>query len=252
MNTPNQDARLTSVLADDAPLLLGVREGYERWAPSYDQAPNPLIAREERYLDLLLPRFHGKNVLDLACGTGRWLGKAVARGAEFVAGVDCSNAMLRIASEKSSVQGRLAQADCVRLPFGASVFDYAICSFAVGHIQDLRSVVHELASVMKPGGEVFASDVHPEAYARGWRTGFREVHRALQIEVFSRTAEEIIRAFYSGGFECLTYTALCLGEPERPIFIRANKQHKFEEACRIPAVLVCRFRLRNPVHREAR
>jgi ubiquinone/menaquinone biosynthesis C-methylase UbiE len=240
-----------NILAD-APLLLGVREGYEQWAPNYDQSPNPLVAREKRYLDLLLPQLRGKKVLDLACGTGRWLESAQAGGAEFAAGVDSSNAMLRIAAGKCSVQGKLAQADCMRLPFRPSVFDFSICSFAVGHIQDLRTMAHELASVMKPGGEVTTSDVHPEAYARGWRTGFRDVHRALQIQVFPRTAEEIVQAFYSGGFECLTYTSLCLGEPERPIFIRANREHAFQEACRIPAVLVCRFKLRNPASREAR
>lgn len=251
MSVPNQCVDPANTVGA-APLLLGVREGYERWAPNYDQSPNPLVAREKRYLDLLLPQLQGKKILDLACGTGRWLESALAGGAKFAAGVDCSNAMLRIAAGKSLLQGKLAQADCIRLPFRPSVFDFAICSFAVGHIQDLRTMARELASVMKPGGEVFASDVHPEAYARGWRTGFRGIHRALQIQVFARTAEEIIQAFYSGGFECLTYTSLCLGEPERPIFISANKEHAFEETCRIPAVLVCRFKLRNLAHREAR
>lgn len=251
MSTPNQYVGPTTMPAN-APLVLGVREGYERWASNYDESPNPLVAREKRYLDSVLPQLPGKRILDLACGTGRWLERALKGGAEFAAGVDCSNAMLRIAAGKPSVQGRVAQADCMRLPFRPSVFDFAICSFAVGHIQDLRTMARELALVMKPGAEVFASDVHPEAYARGWRTGFRDVHRALQIQVFPRTPEEIVQAFYSGGFECLTYTSLCLGELERPIFISANKEHAFEEACRIPAVLVCRFKLRNLAHREAR
>ena len=57
-------------------LLLGVKEGYERWAPIYDQNPNPVLAREERHIDPLIANMQGKNVLDLACGTGRWLEKA--------------------------------------------------------------------------------------------------------------------------------------------------------------------------------
>lgn len=250
MSAPGGNVTRASALAE-APLLLGVEEGYQRWAPYYDAAPNPLVAREERYIaPLLLPSLHGKRVLDLACGTGRWLQKAQMAGSEFAAGVDCSPAMLSIAAGKRSIHAKLAQADCTKLPFGPVAFDFAICSFAIGHIEDLRMMVRELASVMKPGSEVFVSDVHPEAYARGWRTGFRDVLGASQIVVFPRMTEEIIRSFYSGGFECLTYVSLCLGEAERPIFVSANKEHAFEKAARVPAVLVCHFKQRNPASRE--
>jgi ubiquinone/menaquinone biosynthesis C-methylase UbiE len=248
VSTRNEGAGLT-VEPSGTPLLLGVEEGYERWAPGYDQDPNPVIAREQRYFESLLPGMHGKNVLDLACGTGRWLEKALACGARSGTGVDCSTAMLRIAGKKSGIHGKLAQADCLDLPFRPTVFDCAICSFALAHIQNLRSVVQELALVMKPRGEVFVSDLHPEAYARGWRTGFRDADSAVQIDAFPHLAEEIVRAFYAGGFECLTYISLCLGEAERPIFVKANKQHIFEKACRVPAVLVCRFKRCNPADR---
>ena len=130
-----------------APVLLGVEEGYERWAPSYDQAPNPVIAREERYVESLLPNLQGKKVLDLACGTGRWLERLLAAGARCGAGVDVSSAMLRIAGKKSSVRGKLVRADCLDLPFASSVFDFGICSFALGHIPDLRKMARELARV---------------------------------------------------------------------------------------------------------
>lgn len=248
MSTLNRENVADALI--DAPLLLGVQEGYERWAPHYDHGPNPLIACEERYLETLLPNFHGKKVLDLACGTGRWMEKALAAGAEFAAGVDCSNAMLRVAAEKQLSDGKLAQADCLKLPFRTSVFDFVICSFAIAHIHDLQSVARELAVVMKPGGQFFVSDVHSEAYARGWRTGFREQHRPLQIEVFPHTAEQILKAFDSAGFECMACNSLYLGEAEEAIFVRANKQHAFEEACQVPAVLVCHFNLRNPPKRE--
>jgi ubiquinone/menaquinone biosynthesis C-methylase UbiE len=203
-----------AVVAPDTLSPLRAKEGYERWALLYDQGPNPVVAREERYLASLLPSLHGKHVLDLACGTGRWLEKVLAYGAKLGVGVDFSHPMLHVASRKSSIQGRLAQADCLELPFRPSLFDFAICSFALGHIQNLRKLVCELASVMKRGAEVLVSDLHPEAYARGWRTGFRNSQSAVQIEVFPRISEEIIRTFYSGGFECLTHISLCLGEAD--------------------------------------
>jgi len=224
------------------PSYVSVVEGYERWAPSYDEAPNPLLHLEESKLTALLPDLSGKHVLDLACGTGRWLEKLLARGAGVGIGVDLSTAMLRVAGEKPAIAGRLAQADCLALPFRPEVFGLVLCSFALGHIHDLGAMVSELARVTRSGAEVFVSDLHPEAYARGWRTGFRDTSSAVQIEVFPRTAEELIRAFHSGGFECLTNLPLCFGESEKSIFARAGKIHLFTPACQVPAVVVCHFR----------
>jgi ubiquinone/menaquinone biosynthesis C-methylase UbiE len=222
-----------------------VREGYERWAPIYDSTPNPLLACEERYLLPFLADLSKKRILDLACGTGRWLERVMARGGPAGVGVDCSAAMLRVAGRKEAITGRLAGAACESLPFRAGVFDLAICSFALGHIRDLEGVARELARVTKPGAEVFLSDLHPEAHARGWRVGFRDGSSAVHIAMLPRVAEEIVEAFQSNGFECLARLSLCLGDAEEPIFARAGKAHAFKEACQIPAVLLCRFRRRD-------
>ena len=245
--TPIGDDLDLAALAADAPSAVSAAEGYERWASSYDSTPNPFLAREERYLIPLLPDLHDKRVLDVACGTGRWLEKLLAEGAHLGVGVDCSTEMLRIAQRKVELTGRLARADCLRLPFRSSVFDFAVCSFALSHVRDSKQMAHELALVMKPNSDVFVSDLHPEAYARGWRTGFRDGRGTCQIETSARAAEEIVSVFCSAGFECLTHLALCLGEPEQPMFAAAGKGHWFAERVQLPAVLVCHFRrnLRN-------
>ena len=231
--------------ASVAPECVSVEEGYERWAQTYDQDPNPLLNLEARKIAALLPNLSGKHVLDLACGTGRWLERLSAQGAGSAVGVDLSAAMLRVAGKKAAIRGRLAQADCLTLPFRSKAFDLVVCSFALGHIHDLEAMVRELARVMKCGADVFVSDLHPEAYARGWRTGFRDARSAVQIETLPRTAADIIRAFYAQGFECLTHVPLCLGEPEKAAFIQAGKKNLFDAACRMPAVLVCHFKLRS-------
>src|SRR5579863_3285143 len=187
-----------------------VAEGYERWAPTYDQSPNPLLAREERYLVPLLPNLAEKRVVDLACGTGRWLDRLLRHGAGSAVGVDCSTAMLRVASNKTAIKGgQLTRADCLRLPFRASVFDFAVCSFALGHVRDLRAMARELARVMKPNSEIFVSDLHSEAYARGWRTSFRDARSAVEIDSRPYAAEQTMCAFHAENFECLMHVALC-------------------------------------------
>jgi ubiquinone/menaquinone biosynthesis C-methylase UbiE len=225
-----------------APVLVSTEDGYERWAPTYDEDPNPLLHLEERKLAAFLPSLSGRSVLDLACGTGRWLEKLSRESTRLGVGVDLSTAMLRVADRKAGISGRLARADCQRLPFQASTFDLVICSFALGHIRDLGATLCEMARVTRAGADVFVTDLHPEAYARGWRTGFRDSGGGVEIEMSPRTAEEVIRSFYGGGFECLTHVPLCLGEPEKPIFVRAGKGDLFAPACQVPAVLVCHFR----------
>ncbi len=240
---PDLEAGLPQVRGQEvgSPFLVGVEEGYERWAPTYDHFPNPLLNREERYLAPLLPTLEGKRALDVACGTGRWLQHLLMRGAQLAVGVDVSAAMLQVAGRKAAIRGRLLRADCLRLPFRPSAFDFAICSFVLSHIGELRSIACELARVMSPNSELLITDLHPEGHARGWRTGFRDGQSAVEIEAFPRSAESMVRAFHAAGFECLMHVALCLGEAEKAIFRQGGKSPLFAEACRVPAVLICRF-----------
>lgn len=222
--------------------VLPVAEGYERWALSYDNAPNPLLAREERYLAPLLSKLLFKSALDLACGTGRWLEKLQLLGCTSGVGVDSSAGMLRVGEKKSSIRGQLTQAACEDLPLSSAMFDLAICSFALGHFRELGSAVSELKRVTKIGASVFISDLHPRAYQFGWRVGFRDWKASVQIEMRSRSIDEIVTAFSSNGFECVAQQALWLGQPEQSFFARAGRLEAFERACQLPAVFVCRFR----------
>jgi SAM-dependent methyltransferase len=224
------------------PFLASVIDGYERWAPTYDDFPNPLLGREQRHILPLLPALRNRCALDLACGTGRWLARLLASGATPAVGVDLSSAMLRVARDKMELSGKVVQADCLRLPFPPSTFDFLICSFALGHMHDLRSAAAEFSRVMKPGSDLFVTDVHPEAYARGWRTGFRDQQSAVQVHARPHSAEDISRAFNSAGCECVTHVGLCLGSPEQSIFAEAGKQHLFQTACRVPAVQFCHLK----------
>lgn len=245
MSTANSEPECTerarAVHSNPRLSVLAVAEGYERWAASYDRAPNPLLAREERRLLPMMMDLERRRILDLACGTGRWLERLAAPGGHQVVGIDASIAMLRLGSAKSSVTGRLAQASCENLPFGPASFNLAICSFALGHFRDLQSTALELARVTAAEGDLFISDLHPEAYTRGWRVGFRENGAAYEIEMLPRSADEIAHAFSRNGFQCRTIESLRLGQPEEETFARAGKSAWFAESCQVPAVIFCHF-----------
>lgn len=242
---PKQDQ--SSLPSTCSGFLLSPDEAYELWATTYDLSLNPLLALEERHLLPLIPAMKGKAVLDLACGTGRWLKRFVELGARPGVGVDCSTAMLRTAATKFAIAHRLARADCTQLPFAAAFFDFAICSFALSHFPDLSVVSREFAIALKPGADLVVSDVHPEAYARGWRTAFRCGCTAVEIRTVVHSLANIREQFLSSGFDCCDLLSARLGEPEKALFLQAGRGHLFQSACETPAVLIARFR-RNRSH----
>src|SRR4051812_49296456 len=90
-NTPPADGATSEVLP--------TREGYDRWAATYDTDGNPLIALEEPRVDALLGDLRGLRVLDVGCGTGRHAVR-LARAGAVVTAVDFSEAMLAQARAK--------------------------------------------------------------------------------------------------------------------------------------------------------
>ena len=225
---------------------VAVQEGYERWAPTYDHDPNPLLALEERVLCRMLPRLAGKRVLDLACGTGRWLTRLMVWGASSAVGVDFSAAMLAGAKGKPSLRNRLVQGDCRAIPFVPACFDLVIHSFAVGHIRDVANVAREIRRVAAPSADVYVSDLHPLAYEQGWHTGFRDDRGRVEITTWPRSAQEFLALWMTSGFDCVQAVDCRFGEPERRIFARAGKERLLDFFRPTPAVLICHFR--RPVH----
>jgi ubiquinone/menaquinone biosynthesis C-methylase UbiE len=221
---------------------VSVEEGYELWAPSYDSELNPLLALEKRQVEPLLPDLGGKRVLDVACGSGRWLERLLRGGARSGVGVDVSLAMLASARAKAGLRDRLVRADGLRLPFASGIADLAVCSFALAHLRELGPLARELARVARPQADLFVTDVHPRGYARGWQTAFSADGRTVAISTFPHPVEEVRESFETHGFRLLQLTEAPLGEPERPIFLQAGKAGAFKEASEVPAVLICHFR----------
>lgn len=152
---------------------ISVREGYERWAPSYPDVPgNPLMRAEQQLMLQHWPAVAGRRALDLACGSGRYARLLRAGSAATVVALDSSPAMLRRVADVGRVCARLSH-----LPFTAASFDVIICGLAVGHEPEIGAWMAEIARVLAPGGTFLYSDFHPEAARAGLTRSFTDEQR---------------------------------------------------------------------------
>jgi SAM-dependent methyltransferase len=163
-------SRLTWWRGGPEPRELDAGPAYARWAATYPRdADNELMRLEEREVLRLLPPLAGARVVDLGCGAGRYLCRAAAGGAGRRVGVDASAAMLARAREAG---GLLVRAELPAVPFRNAAFDVAVCALVVGHLRHLGPGLAEIARVLRPGGTLVYSDMHPEGARRGWRRTF--------------------------------------------------------------------------------
>lgn len=158
-------------LGADVPVV-DAGSGYARWAQTYDQPGNPLITVEQPVVWALLDQLPPGDALDAACGTGRHAGHLVELGHRVV-GVDGSPEMLATAS--TSVPGcDLREGELTSLPLDAESVDLAVCALALEHVADLDAAISELARVVRPGGRLVLSDLHPIAIAVGGAAYFQD------------------------------------------------------------------------------
>ena len=149
---------------------LGAADAYAIWSDSYDQPGNPIIALEEAAVAELLSAVPVGDALDAGCGTGRHAARLVALG-HTVSGIDLTPEMLEIA-RANVPEASFEVADLRELPFPDSSFSVAVCGLALAHLPALDAAIGELARVLKPGGRLIISVLHPFQALLGWHAPF--------------------------------------------------------------------------------
>jgi ubiquinone/menaquinone biosynthesis C-methylase UbiE len=132
------------------------REGYARWAASYDEPGNQLLDLEQPLVREILDGVPIGVALDAACGTGRHTAYLASLGHEVI-GVDTSPEMLALAREKVP-EGEFHEADLHDLPVADKSVDLVVCAIALSHVHDLLRVLSEFVRVLRPEGHLVISD----------------------------------------------------------------------------------------------
>ena len=92
-------------MSNDDKLILPAREGYDRWASTYDNKGNPTVALKQREIRRLLGDIKGLQVVDLGCGDGRVvLDVCRAFPAQRAVGIDLQAVLIDRARSQSKQQ----------------------------------------------------------------------------------------------------------------------------------------------------
>jgi len=149
---------------------------FDQWALS-GRAEGMERGHEARAIQALeaMPIKLDDKLLDLGCGNGwasRWLRARTGRFG-FVAGVDASEEMVRLAKQVSSARNsvQFRQARFEELPWSDGFFDHAFSMEALYYALDLPVALRSVARVLRPGGTltVCIDFFEENPHCHGWQ-----------------------------------------------------------------------------------
>ncbi len=156
---------------------------YDRWSPSYDEDANRTRDLAGVVLRRELDGGTIGNVVELGCGTGlntAWL----AGRARSVVALDFSAGMLDRARERVPAGARFVLHDIrTPLPLASGSADLLVITLVLEHVEALEPVLAECARVLRPGGRLFACELHPHRQREGGQAQFSEQAAGRRIRV---------------------------------------------------------------------
>lgn len=112
-----------------------------------------------------LGNLKNKSVLDIGCGSGE-LTTLIAKKAKHTVGIDRSKEWIALCKNtyQTNHNLRFILADGAKLPFENSSFDMIVMNMVLLNVETknhVQRIFNEAARVLKPGGTLIFSDLHP-------------------------------------------------------------------------------------------
>jgi ubiquinone/menaquinone biosynthesis C-methylase UbiE len=183
-----------------------IAAAYDRWAVSYDEDRNKTrdMAASVLRQSHLPPA--GRAVIEIGCGTGyntQWL----SQQASSIVAFDFSEAMLhRARARVRSGRVRFVNHDIRRTwPVATNSADVVIAMLVFEHIEHLRPAFAEAFRCLRPGGDLFICELHPDRQLQGRRAEFvnAATGQLEQVTAFVHSVWEYLNAGLESGFSLL-------------------------------------------------
>jgi SAM-dependent methyltransferase len=139
------------------------------------------------------------------------------RGA-VVSGFDLSPAMVELARRRLGDDADVRVADLgAPLPYPDDAFDVVVASLSLHYVEDWASALAELRRVLRPGGRLIVSIIHPTVYAIVYPdadyfalTQYSEDYDfgegTVWMTYWHRPLQDVVNAFIAAGFGIRTVT----------------------------------------------
>ncbi|MBS0169607.1 MAG: class I SAM-dependent methyltransferase [Nitrospira sp.] len=179
--------------------FLSTQSAYDEWAEEYDDE-DPTVLLDQPFLLSMLQPFAGCWILDLGCGTGRYLRLASQEAA--VVGLDLSRGMLERARRQTppALGVRWVQASVERIPFASQSFDRIVSGLVLDHVHDLADFFRGIATMLRPGGRAIVTAVHPDMQRKtGPTVRFTAAGREFHTEGTIHETAAIVTAVQEAG-----------------------------------------------------
>ena len=124
---------------------------FDRCASAWDDE----MIRDDRIINSILDNAmvsEGKDILDVACGTGVLIPDYLARKVKSVTAIDISPNMVKIAQSKFQQENVTVLCEDVETARFEGKFDCIVVYNAFPHFPEPESLIRILASWLKPGG----------------------------------------------------------------------------------------------------
>jgi malonyl-CoA O-methyltransferase len=185
-------------------VFLPVQAAYDRWAPAYDGADNPMVFVARHALGAMAPALRGRSVVEFGCGTGQNLSLLRARGAGPLCGFDLSAGMLAAARARDPSLRLWRQDMAQPVPLADASADAVLFSLTLEHVADPRPPLAEARRLLRPGGRVLVLEIHPWLALAGVGAHFQDGEREVRMPTVAHDIADYLNSFAACGLRVET------------------------------------------------